>query len=302
MTKKVKSTTIHKYDVIYRSGPDSEPELEGYKYSYTQYDESGRIIGDIRYDEEGEVDEKAVFAYDSDGNIVDEKSFLADEELADHRTYERDDKGEILRSYRHYADGTKDTVEYRRDQKGNIIEKVTVDSDGETESVEKFEYHGDNLTKRQLFEYDELVLDESFIYDNDGNLSEQKRWTEAEEHFTYVNKYDSKQKITSILKYNEKDKLVARIDYEYNSKGDPVKITEESQTGINKTTIEYDGEGNAIRQTETNANGEINNRVERKFNEDGQVIETEAFIDYHGRAVNQHYILKYGYEYYDQSG
>jgi len=46
------------------------------------------------------------------------------------------------------------------------------------------------------------------------------------------------------------------------------------------------------------AAGEINNSVERSFDEDNRVEEAKVFIDFHGKGINQQYVLKYEYKYY----
>ena len=49
---------------------------------------------------------------------------------------------------------------------------------------------------------------------------------------------------------------------------------------------------------EFNANNETNSRVERKFDEDSNILESKGFIDMHSMGINQNYILKYKYEFF----
>ena len=64
------------------------------------------------------------------------------------------------------------------------------------------------------------------------------------------------------------------------------------------TIFEYDEHGNAVVQEERNEHAEINSRIVREFDKEGNVTESEAIFDHHGMARNQHYVLKYEYEYF----
>ena len=169
MTKaKVKSTTIHKYDIVYPNGPDEEPSQTGYKASYTTFDENGNIAVEIKYRPDGKQDERFVATYDERGFLLEEKSFLDEKDPADHKTYERDANGKAIKMFRHYADGTKDTINYKYNSDGMPVKKETIDSYDEVESIEERQYQGDKLLSRKITEYDDLVLDEKLEYDVDG--------------------------------------------------------------------------------------------------------------------------------------
>ncbi|MCB2218827.1 MAG: hypothetical protein KQI35_00425 [Bacteroidetes bacterium] len=299
MTKaKTKSVTIHKYDIYYPNGPENPPSQTGHKASETFYNEEGNIIEELKFRPNGQLDEKYVASYDTRGNLLEEKSYLDDPEPADHKSYERDENGKLIRMFRHYIDGSKDTINITYDNQNHPVRKETIDSYDEVESIEERSYQGDNMTKRKITEYDEVVLEESLEYDQDGNLIKQTKWSIDEEDITWVNHFNTEGSLVKALKYGPNDKLLARSDYHYNDQGQLTSFEEESGYGKSETTLEYDDKGNAILQKEENPEGEINNRVSRKFNDQGQILETEVFMDFHGQAPSQHYTLKYEYTYF----
>ncbi|MCB0821870.1 MAG: hypothetical protein KDC09_04185 [Bacteroidales bacterium] len=299
MTKaKIKSTTLHKYDIIYPNGPDGEPSQTGYKASFTEFDENENIIREVKYRPNGKPDERFEATYNQDGFLIEEKSFLDEDEPAEHKTYERDENGKAVKMFRHYVDGSKDTINFFYNADGMPIKKETIDSYKELEAVEERTYSGDKLLSRKVTEYDEVVLDEKLEYDNEGNLSKQTKWSIEEEDITWVNHFNAKGSLVKSQKYGPKNKLLAVSEYIYDDKGLLTKIKEESGYGKSETELEYDEKGNATLQRELNEQGEINSEVNRQYNEQGQVSETEVFMNMHGQAVNQHYILKYEYTYF----
>jgi hypothetical protein len=101
------------------------------------------------------------------------------------------------------------------------------------------------------------------------------------------------------LFYSKKDELVAKTIYSYNESGKIISVVEQTPYGKNVTSIGYDDNENAVEQVEKNEEGVINNSAKRTFNDNHDVVESEVFINMQGRAVNQHYILRYEYEYFD---
>jgi YD repeat-containing protein len=295
---KTKSVTIHKYDIYYPNGPDNPPSQTGYKASKTLYDENGNILEELKFRPDGKLDEKYIALYDPKGHLLEEKSFLDDPEPADHKTYERDENGKAIRMFRHYIDGSKDTINITYDAQNHPVRKETIDSYDEVESIEERLYDGDNLIKRKITEYDEVVLDETLEYDQEGNLMKQTKWSIEEEDITWVNHFNPKGNLIKSFKYGPNEKLLSRMEYHYNHEGQLTEMEEETGYGIKKTMLDYDDQGNAVSQQEYNEQGKVISQVTRKYNENHQVTEMEVFLDFNGQAPNQHYTLQYEYTYY----
>lgn len=298
MAKKVKLINLFKKDFFpSQSNPDKFRTVE-YKFSSTEYDKNGNVVLELKFNSDQKLEDKFVNKYNADGVLIDEKHYLSYKDLAEHKTYELDDDKKVLKAFKHYNDGSKDTIQYNYDADGNLTEKITIDSYNEEEAKELFEYEGKNLVKRELFEYDDLVSKEEFDYDTKGNVVEETSWNE-DESTKRANEYNEKGNLVKVLFYNKKDELVAKTTYTYNDDNKIVAVAEETPYGNSSTVITYDENGNAIEQIELNQAGELNNSAKRKFNENNDVVETEVFIDLHGKGINQKYELKYEYEYFD---
>lgn len=298
MAKKVKSINLFKKDFFPSSASPEKSRSTEYKYSSTEYDNNGHVLLELKFNSDQKLEDKFVNKYNDNGILIEEKHYLSYKDLAEHKTYELDKNGKILKAFKHYSDGSKDTIQYNYNANGDLVERVTIDSYDEVEAKDIFEYEGKNLIKKETHEYDELTSKETFEYDPDGNVVEESSWTEEESN-RRSNVYNEKGKIEKVLFYNKKDELVAKTNYTYDDKDRIVGVTEETPYGNSSTVIKYDDKGNAIEQIEKNEQGEINNSAIRKFNDNNDVVETEVFIEMHGRGVNQQYILKYEYEYFN---
>ena len=297
MSKKIKSVRLFKHDDAGKK--DSDSVNKGYKYSMTDYDENGNIILEVRFNPDEELEDKYIYKYDKKNQLIEDIHYLTYKDIAEHKTYDMDEKGKIIKVYKHYNDGSKDTIEYRYNEKDLLIEQVTIDSYDEIEAKNIYEYENENLILEEVYEYDELISKQSFSYDEKGNIIEENKWTEDDGNLRRVNEYNDNNELIKVLFYNRKEKLAAKTEYSYSESGKISKVTEEDQHGKNITTIQYDDKGNAVEQVETNPNGDVNNKAIRKFNENNDVVETGVFIDLHGTGPNQEYILRYEYDYFE---
>ena len=299
MKKKIKSTTIQRINTPATGSAALSKAAKGYTYSHSTYTADEQLLTETRFNEEGEVEEKYENKYDEEGRLIEELTYLEGEEVAAHKTYERDDKGQVIKAFKHYQDGEKDTIHYKRDNEGRLIEKATIDSYDEEEAREVIEYEKDKVSRRRIFEYDELMLDESYEYDQEGNMVEHTKWTIEEEDAKFINTFDASGKMIKALKQDlKKGKLLSRIEYHYDGER-LTKVSEEHPYGTNITTLIYDEKGNPVEQVEVDQHGEINNKALRRYNENDDVVESEVFINFHGRGIDQHYLLTYTHEYHD---
>jgi hypothetical protein len=298
MEKKIKSTKISKFDF---SGEDQFPEQlkgDGIRHSKTEYDENGNVTLETKYDDDGRFESKETKKFDRDGHLIEEKNYVSEREVADHKTYELDEKGKVIKAFKHYQDDSKDTINYEYDADGNLIAKITIDSYDEEESRETAKYENGKVVRTELIECEELMKWESFELDKEGKILVHKIWHQGEQEVTFKNTYDEQSNLVKTLVYNEKNELTGKTLYDYDPENHLQSIAEETAYGATSTKITRDKNGNAIEQIEYNGNKEINNSVERNFNENNDVVETKVFINMHGRDVNQRYMLKYEYEYF----
>jgi hypothetical protein len=297
MAKKIRTATIKRHN-YFHSEQGEELSTEEKLVSYTEFNEKGNIIKEIKYNGNGEVEEKYAIVYDANDNLAEEVFFIDDNEIAEQNKYIRDDQGKVLKVLKHYIDGAQDTAIYQHDRDGRVVEITVTDPDGETESREVFVYNHDRMVLKELFEYDEPVLKETFAYDDKGNLVENTRLEKDKKLVRYLNEYNDKGKLIKSLTFNEKDKLIEKTSYHLDDLDRVTRIAFENPFESTTTSIEYDVIGNAVSQTETGPGERINHKVIRTFNENNDLVSSEVYIDHHGRTINEHYMYEYFYEYF----
>jgi len=298
MKKLIKSaTTYHK-----ELGSEESVEREG-KEILTQtvtFDDKGNVLEHIQYFPDGSIEDRVVNQYTPEGKLLEETLFDQGEELAERRTMEYDEKGRPVREVKHYQDGTLDFISYRYDETGHLVEKIYGDDSGWTEKREVYSFDKDRLTSaREYDDEDKMVGETTVDYDEEGKIEESSEWPAGEQGGRKVTVYNEKGLIDVIKQYSESGNLIARFKYTYDEKDLVTDITEETQAGTNTSHTSYDENGLAIMREEHSANQELNHRVERTYDEDGNLLTSHVFINGRGRHINQHYIERVEYVYFE---
>lgn len=138
MEKKIRSITITQYDYIISHVNDEELNIQGHPNHYSEFDRDGHPVKEIRYNRAGEFEEMVVNTYDATGNLVHESYYPVENEIAEEKTYIRNDDGRILRVLKQYQDGSVDTITYEYDETGQLVKVTTMSDEGEIEQVETF--------------------------------------------------------------------------------------------------------------------------------------------------------------------
>jgi YD repeat-containing protein len=160
MEKKTKSVTITQFDYIIRNFNDEEVDIHGHPNHYSEYDPEGRPLKEIRYNRLGEFEDMYVYGYDDQGNLVRESYSLAEDEIAEERTFVRNEAGMILHAKKHYLDGSFDTIAYEYNDAGLLVKRTTTTDEGEIEQVESFEWENGELVHHQVVDEEGELIPE----------------------------------------------------------------------------------------------------------------------------------------------
>ena len=98
------------------------------------YDEKGKFIRSLSYNENGMVEIDRQQEYDDDGNILSEKSFGGEYDSQIIYTY--DDEGKQLKKQMSDSRGVSSTTEYLYNEDGNVIKEIIKDKDGGSTEIE----------------------------------------------------------------------------------------------------------------------------------------------------------------------
>ena len=212
---KIKTAILHKYDYVLKDMNSEEFELKGGVYNKTVYDEEGRTLSEIKYDETGGVEQHYEYEYDEQGVRTADRSFDESGDLIDDVEYKVDESGKTLFGYKKYLDGSKDTITYRYDEAGNLIERELKNDEDEIEFIDKYAYSGTNEILHESFDEDnEMVYRKESTYDEKGEVSEEKTWMlETDRTARVLNTYDDDGQLISVTSYGENDDIIFKVEY-----------------------------------------------------------------------------------------
>jgi hypothetical protein len=161
MEKKTRSITVTQYDYIIRNVNDEEVDIHGHPNHYSEFDPDERPLKEIKYNRFGEFEEMITYGYDDRGNLVRESYYPEENELAEEKTYIRNDAGVILRALKQYQDGSFDTITYEYNEAGELIKRITTTDEGEVEQVETFDWENSELVDHQIFDEEGELISQS---------------------------------------------------------------------------------------------------------------------------------------------
>jgi hypothetical protein len=298
MKKQIKSTTTYRTEL----GSEMSDNREGKEIliQSVAFDDKGNVLEHSQYFPDGRVEDRVVNEYSTEGKLLEEILFDQDGETAERRTMEYDEKERPAREIKHYQDGAQDFISYSYDENGHLVEKVYGDDTGWIEKKEKYTYENDRLISAQEFDDENNLIGETtVVYDSEGKIEETSEWPASEHGGRKFTIYNEKSLIEVIKQYSDSDKLIARFTYNYDEKDQLTDITEETQTGTSTSHTVYDEKGQAVMREERSANEELNHRVERTFDEEGNMLTAHVFINGRGRHINQHYLERMEYSFFD---
>ncbi len=298
MKKLIKTEILYKYDYLLEDVNTSE--LKGNKIKYTEYNKQGDIQKEINYDQSGDFINMYENKYDKKGYIIEEIYYESENEITERQTFERDEKEIIQKVIKYYLDGSKDTIFYKYDSDNNLTEKYLVNSDNEVESKKIYKYYkGKIISKEEYDEKNNLVSKTENKYDASDNIIEIISWDKDDGEIKVINKYNKKGIRTKSFEYNDDNELVGKTEYTADEQSKITQLTEETQYGKNIINFSYDDRGNVVLQEEYNNNNILISKIERKYDNYGNVTNSIVFIDGQGRGISQNYIMNYEYDFFE---
>ena len=293
MGKMYKNETVFRIDHVPGEDIDASQSFEE-KNSYREFDEKGNLLLDIAFSREGDITDKVEYHYDEKNELVETIVFGDDDEVLERKEVVRDKHGRPDKELTHYMDGSTDIQQYFYDENGNLSGMILKDDEDEIDFEERYFYEGKHLVKVERRDGDNHLLftqEDSYV---DNTLNKRSIWSaEEEEPVKLVVEFNESGRRTRELRYNHDDELVERNIYEEDEKGRVVRVIEENKARKNTTEYAYDESGNVILQVETDLNGDLNHKVIRTYDEDGNIMTTTVEAVMKPSGMSRAYTLVY---------
>lgn len=297
--KKIKSTRAYFIHV------PPEAEFEEFRNSEKRrlmmnlvYDEHGNVLEDNKFDSSGDEGGKIIYRYDDKNRRIREETFDADGNLEEKLTFEYDADGNVARSFVHYLDDSKDTIDYQYNSDGKLTSKIWKNDEGETERIEKFVYDGDLLISEEIIEEGEQVMKNVFAYDEQGKMTGAE-FSNEEEDYTTAHDYDDNGNLVKVLKYDADEKLIGKEASAYDEHNNRIKVTIESVKGITELVMTYrENKMIASAEQEFSNTGLLQQQIERALDAEGNLLELRVFQTGAGQYPLRKYLVVYEYEHF----
>lgn len=263
--------------------------------------EWGTPVAEVQYDLHGNVEQQTDYQYSDKGFMVREVLRESDGEVVEERSFEPDDRQRTGREFRHYIDGSHDVITFYYDDAGRVVKKITADDEGEVERVEEFEFlDGKPLRETATDGEGNVLMEIGYTYNEAGLLEEVHVLNPEEgEEYQKVHDYTPEGKRRSTLVYDNEGELIERYLFEVNEQGHPAMVVEENRMKKNTIRMEYDAQGHVVFQEEHDLNGELASRVERRYDPDGNLLESRVVLRNPRMGILQEYTVLHQYAFFN---
>lgn len=298
MEKQVREITLYRINLVLTDPDDDGLLSEEMMVNRVIMDEDGHEIERITYNAYGEPEERIVTKREN-GLPVEELLEL-EGETAERTTREFDEKGRVVKEFRHYLEGGTDEIRYIYEN-DLLIMKQTFDSEGDEGEKHYRTYEDGLLVKEETFDADgEPEMKKTYIYAENGRLDETiELQISSDGESKLVSVMDEAGHIVLEKRYDTRDNLIARNTITIGENGHPAKIEEETVRGKSIVHLEYDGQGNNVLYREESGDGSLLSLITREYDADGRNTSSEVRTEPQAQRPGQHYRLRYEYSFYE---
>lgn len=267
-------------------------------FQVSQYDNSGNLLMEETYLPDKSLEHRSSYRYNEGGQLIEEILEEEDGFISEHKTMEYDPEGRLHKVMLHYLDESYDVTEYHYDLEGRVIERKVTDSEGESGNRTVITYEGELLISEIEYDQDgEIIAGRKFEYDDKGNLITEEE--EGPDNFRRAHTYDDAGIRTVSRKYNQDGQLIEKQSFIYDDQGRSTEVKEESRSGVEILRMDYDAQGNMIRQNSYNDKEELISSVERQYTTDNRIHKTRVRVEGSGQRPPQDYRLRFEYEFFE---
>ncbi|MCD6331828.1 MAG: hypothetical protein J7L89_01000 [Bacteroidales bacterium] len=263
-------------------------ETEPFISQIINYDPEGRELANYQYSGPGIFESKNETKYDSNGAVIEEITYQDEHEIAERKTYTRDQKGEIIRIDSTFTDGSVSIFTFERDPVKGTENRIERDEDGALESRELLQFDEEGrIIRRELYNYrDKLTEAYTYEYNESGQLIHRRQLDQRGKlviDTTY--QYTETGLLQLRANRNRKGHLSDFIKMEYDSNG---RVVLQNLSNKYFFEFEYDRNGNPIVE-ERYAGDELDNRTTFDYDEENRLL----------REEQPELIREYHYEFYE---
>jgi hypothetical protein len=263
-------------------------------------DENGNTLEEIKYMNDGSVEEKNSYTYDKNNKLISHVLFYELEDVTQRRVLSRDEKGNALSEEKFYGDDSGEKTLYEYDGKDNITKITYFDEEGELSSYVKVTYDekGDVIEK--------------VTFDAKNNQTGKNTYSKPADHQIEEIEFDGSEKMIAktLIKFTEDGKELSTIQTNptgklisgqqniYDEKGNIIKRIYKDFYS-KSLNYSYNEKDQLTSQELFDDNGSLLRKNIFEYDEEGNVSAEQTYeMDTSRGGRDKHYGIRYEYTYY----
>jgi YD repeat-containing protein len=300
MSKKIKS--IKRYNRPFKPFNFGNAEVAETEYleSVTELDENGNTLIELKYSEDGEMEEKNSYRYNPDGKLLEHTLLYAVEDVTERRMLTRNEKGLLISEVKYYGDDSGEKTDYVYDDKDNLIERTYYDEEGVYVSKENFKYDDEgSLIEDIKYDANNAIEEHSTFKKIDDKTIEQiQHKPDGSLASRTLIKFDDNGKELSSEQTTSDGKLISGVTNVLDERGN---VIERHFKDFYSKTIRYvyDEQNRCTMQELFDGNGTLIQKNMYAFDDEGNLVDTHTYeMDTTRGGRDKHFQTRYEYEFW----
>ena len=252
------------------------------------YDHAGNEIARYEFNGPNSFESKIETRFDEKNQMIEVTTYLDEHEIAERKSYIRDEKGRIEQVNIEFTDGSVSVQTIERDEKNRTENWIERNEDEELESREFLQFNPDGkVILRELYDFNDK-LKEVFEYEYNGNHEvavrrhlDERRKLILETEFKYTESGSLRLRVSR----NRRGELSDFLKIEFDEKE---RILRQSFSDKYIFKYEYDENGNVVVEEEYSGDN-LDNRITSEYDSNNRVVLEEQ----------TKFSKRFEYEYYD---
>jgi hypothetical protein len=295
----MKFKTVKRFTRVFKSLQfKSEAEnLAEYLSLQSTYDENGRLTEELKFREDGTIEERNVFRW-VNNMLVSHLIEMPQEGMEEEYRYTRTENGKLLKEQKFYSGEPGEATEYFYNPDGLPEKIIKYDVDGVKEGEELFEYADKQLTVHRIYDAEgKLSVVNEYVNKDGRPVLRKEKDAEGNLMSETEYEYDDKGNLINSVTRNEEGEIVESISVKFDERGN---VTEKKIRDYHPRVFcfQYDENNRCISEEMYNAFGQLSSKTVYEYDDAGELIaEINYNIDhsYSHHDYNKAHRYEYGF-------
>ena len=262
-----------------------------------EFDSEGKLLSEMKYQANGELEEENNYKYDVNGKLVEHHFFYAMDDARETVVMTRNEKGKLISEVKFYGTDQGARIEFEYDNEDRVIGILNYDDDSDFVSKETILYNekGAVVSRTSIGVDDKIVSDVKFNYKSETEIEELSYDATVKLISTTTTTFDDKGRELTNIEKNVQGKLISSLQNIFDERGNVAeKIFKDFYN--KRVKNQYDELDRLIVQEIFDTTGMVVKRNSFEYDEEGNVTNEHSFeMDSSRGGRDKHFGTRYEY-------